>query len=103
MRQRVMVTTRSRISTEAANRRARYFIIARAPSLAAPSGGGIEGIAQAVAHDVAGERQQQDRNPGKEHQPGRAQEIGLALVDDIAPGGRGRAHAYAEEGEGGLE
>src|SRR4026208_1864010 len=65
--------------------------------------GRVEGIAQAVADEVEGEGEDQYGRARDEDEPGGAQEIGRALEDHHAPGGRGRLNAAAEEGQHGLE
>lgn len=51
--------------------------------------GRVEHVAQGIADQVEGQRQQQDRRAGNEDQPGRAGEIGLVLEDDVAQEGVG--------------
>ena len=63
----------------------------------------VEHVAQRIADQVEGQRQQQDRGAGEEHQPGRRLEVGLVLEDDVAPGRRRRLHADAEKGQRRLE
>src|SRR5262245_54244224 len=72
-------------------------------SCAAVPLGRVEGIAQAVADEIEGERKDEDGGTGYEDQPGGAQEIGLALEDHHAPGRGGRLDAAAEEGQHGFE
>ena len=65
--------------------------------------GWVEHIAQGITDEVEGEREQQDCRARNEDEPGCAREIGLVFEDDIAPGGRRRLHANAEEGQRRLQ
>src|SRR5262245_39047773 len=78
-------------------------VLQYSPSSAAVPLGRVEGIAQAVADEIEGERKDEDRGTGYEHQPGRAQKVGLALEDHHAPGRGRRLDAAAEEGQHGFE
>ena len=59
-------------------------------------------VAQPVAEHVEAEHQHQDREAGKDRQPGRVENVLEALADHAAPGRRRRPYAQAEKAERGL-
>ena len=64
----------------------------------------IEHVPDAVAEQVEGEHGDGDGEPGKQHQPPRRHEAGVQSVrQHVAPGGRRRRDADAEEAERGLD
>src|SRR5438034_9119963 len=74
---------------------------ARGGSLLAPEPR-IEQVAEGVAHQVEGEHRQHDRQARERRDPRAALDVLPALAEDVAPAGRGRWDAKAEEREAGL-
>ena len=62
----------------------------------------IEGVAQAVAQEIEGERRQQDGEPRHEDEPGCQAHEAIAAPHVGAPRGRGRLDADAEEAQARL-
>src|SRR5712692_9418911 len=59
----------------------------------------IESVADGVAEDVGGEHRDEDNHAGKVDEPHRVEEITLRVGQHVAPAGRGRLDAEAEEVE----
>src|SRR5918996_1594857 len=58
---------------------------------------GIEHVAQRLAEEGEAKRAQHQRDAGRDHQPRRVADEGIAVVQNVAPGRRRRAHAKPEE------
>ena len=59
-------------------------------------------MAQGVAGEVKRQGRDENGKPGKQNQPPRVEDVGLAVGDDVAPRGLRRLHAEAEETQPGL-
>src|SRR5579884_2566188 len=64
---------------------------------------GIQCVAQPIAEQVEPEHGESDGDAREEHHPGIGAVITLRLVDHVAPGGRGRLHADADEAQRRLD
>src|SRR6185436_16328292 len=64
---------------------------------------GVEGLAQALAEEIEGENDDENRRARDQREPRRVEDEALAVREDVAPGrARGR-HAEAEERQARLD